>query len=152
MMWLWHRQDFISFDYGHRVEGFRDLSGEAEQEGGSALAWRAVQEVVRYRELFVDIGTAAAILDLAPSKSLWSHYHAAMSIALAGDLQRARCRFDALAHAAAGNRDWVRDLQARAARLAELCADESAFRVLARQDLDETRALLRLPPYDGEIS
>jgi hypothetical protein len=62
-MWLWHAQDYLSFDEGGRVAPFSEFRGEARFEIlADSLAERAACEVSRYRKLFPNVREVCAYL------------------------------------------------------------------------------------------
>jgi len=77
---LWNEKDFLSFDAGHRVEGFHEFISDAQFAlAATFLAERAGQEVLALRERFASPSHVEAWMAANAGLSLWGHYHAAVA-------------------------------------------------------------------------
>src|SRR5688572_20488309 len=154
-MWLWQRTDHFSFDFsfdlGARVEShkeFRDegsFAADAEQ-----LAQRAATEVLRYRAEFPDIAAVADVLQRHANVSKWKRYHAAMAAALADRPSVAVAGLSSLADEPA-EYSWQQELRAVAGELRATLRSPEAFQSRVASLVRETRALLKLPQWDGTL-
>jgi hypothetical protein len=150
-MWLWQRNDGFAFDFGHRVEGHREFRDEASfARDAEQLAKRAADEVLRYRAMFPDITAVADILQQHASGHGWTRYHAGIAAALANRPRRAAAELDTL-DAIRGDVPWRQELRALAAELRAAVAQPEMFRTRIATIVRETRAAMKLPPWDGQL-
>lgn len=151
--WLWYFKNYLSFDLGYRIEGFRDLTGEDAQSACDEVARRAAGEVEELRARIPDVEAVAREQKVAPAGDLCPLYHVAVAEALTGHLVDARQRFETLALPSAEDRNiaWIRELRARASFLLSLVGNASAFSEEIRSTIHQTRQALRLSEWDGEL-
>jgi len=91
---LWNEKDFLSFDAGHRVEGFHELISDAQfAVAATFLAERAGQEVLALRERFASPSHVEAWMAANAGLSLWGHYHAAVAAGVSGAVDQSRQLF-----------------------------------------------------------
>ncbi len=75
----------------------------------------------------------------------WPEYHAAVAAGLAGDIDRSARFFEQIIAGPAAT-DWEIELRSDCARLLRLLPDREQFRDAIRAIVEESRALLKLPP------
>jgi hypothetical protein len=150
-MWLWQRTDHFIFNFGDRVESHREFKDEASFGADSeTLAQRAATEVLRYRTMFPDITAVAKVLEGDERDSEWNHYHAAIASALAGRPKVAAGHLATLL-ARPAEWPWQEELRADVQELKAQLAQPDAFRAHLAGMVRETRAALKLPPWEGAL-
>ena len=156
--WLWDPKDYLSFDFGHRV----DIAGEGQyveyenDEQFSPLARKlamvAAEQVRRYRDEFPTVEAAAAILERAEPDDLLRSLHAGIALGLGGHGKAARTLFGRYARWFESDEEseWRTEddeaLYLRTRQLSALVADRRAFSDLIREDIRRARAQLKLDP------
>lgn len=124
--WLWVDQDYLSFDYSARVEGFVEYVSDIQfKPEAIRLAKAAAQEAQRLGQIFPTIEAAATVLAATEceirkeAKGSWTAYHAGIAMGLSGRIEEAATLFHS-----------IRDVRVRpiAARMAKLLNDPIAFR------------------------
>jgi hypothetical protein len=148
--WLWWPwfHHHLSFDVGHRVEGFVGYRSEEQFDRVAAdLAHRAADEVLVLRDRFNSLSRAidhlVDELERAPM-SAWDIWNASMGFALAG-------RWDDARRAASQSApppwmpDWEVTLRAELANVAAL--DDAEMEHAVRANIAAARAVLRLPEW-----
>ena len=116
--WLWIEKDYLSFDYGGRVEPFSEYVSDAQFESEAIrLAQTAAHEANGIGQTFHSIEAAAAVL-LAEeghlperAKGSWSAYHAGIAAGLSGNTADAAALFGSVRD------DRVRPAVAQVAKL-----------------------------------
>lgn len=85
----WYLNDYISFDYGYRVENFIEYKDDEQFElGVTELTKNGLQKVLEYRN-FADFDYAKEkIFSLLPDDGLWQNYHRIMISLITGDLEK----------------------------------------------------------------
>jgi hypothetical protein len=152
-MWLWRSSDSLSFDYGHRVESFREFRDpERFESAAGELAERAAQEVQHLRERFASVESVAKALAAGPQESEWSRYHAAIAAAAAGHSAAARDCLESLTHPESGQTAWQRDLAQLASELQLLLDRPDSFGRWVDDTIRATRAALKLPVWQGTFA
>ena len=151
--WLWYLKDHLSFDFGHRVEGFRELTGANAEYACDEVARRATREVEALRARIPDIDAVAREHKVAPAGDLWPLHHVAVAEALTGHCDDARRRFETLGLTSADDGDiaWLRELRARASFLLSLVGNARAFSEEIRSTIHQTRQALSLSDWNGEL-
>jgi hypothetical protein len=97
--WLWDPKDYLSFDFGHRI----DIPGEGQyieyenEEQFSPLARKlamvAAEQVRHYRDVFPTLEAAAATLRRTEPDDVLRSLDAGIALGLAGDGTAARSMF-----------------------------------------------------------
>jgi hypothetical protein len=143
--WLWKEQDYISFDYGSRVEGFSQFIDEAQFGPiASRLAERAADEVNRFRNLFPTVHAVARHLAEQSPKGFWDEFNAGVACGLSGDAVGARPFLNAVAGTNYGQ-DWAKAAAAVARNYCEELCNPQKFQRAIKDVVRRTRQLLRLP-------
>jgi hypothetical protein len=142
--WLWLEQDFLSFDYGGRVEAFTGYVSERQFEPEAIrLAQAARHEATGIGQTFHSIEAVAAVLIAVESglpeqaRGSWSAYHAGMAAGLSGSTADAAALFKS-----------VQDERVRpaVARVEKLLADPAEFKAEAEKLITAHRQALGLSP------
>ena len=142
--WLWSGQDFLSFDYGGRVEPFSQYVSDAQfQSEATRLARAAAHEANQLGQIFHSIEAVATVLlakegnILERLKGGWSAYHAGMAAGLSGNTADAAALFQS-----------VRDERVRpaVARMEKLLGDPGKFLQEAEMLMTAHRHALGLAP------
>ena len=156
--WLWYFQNFLSFDLGHRVEGFRKLTGEDAEYACDEVARRAAREVETLRERIPDLEAVAReqrVFEqrVLEARALWPLYHGAIAEALTGRSGEARRLLETITSPSDEGQDaaWVLEMRARASRLLSLVGNASAFAEEIKATIHQTRRALRLPEWEGTL-
>jgi hypothetical protein len=87
----------------------------------------------------------AAHLARKEGKSVWDHFHSAISAAVVGNTGYAQSEFEAVASAHV-HAPWVAELQAKAAALSNNIISLELLRQAVREEVVKARVLLNLPP------
>lgn len=156
--WLWNPEDYLSFDFGHRV----DIPGEGEyieyedDEQFSPLARKlamvAAEQVRHYRDLFPTVEAAAATLKRAEPDDLLRSLDAGIALGLVGHGTAARTMFGLFVgwFESDEESEWRTEVDEeryhRARQLSDLVADSRAFSELIGEDVRKARAQLKLEP------
>jgi hypothetical protein len=149
-MWLWNVKNYISFDFGDRVEKFWRFESEDQfAPVADMLSQRAAEEVTRLRTLFPTVLAASDhFLQNPPVQSFWLEYNAAVAHGLVG---RAR-EGVALLHKPR-SWDFSIDRDRRTAEdvrmLAGLIEDRIQFRERIEARIHEMRSVFKLPRLDS---
>jgi hypothetical protein len=152
--WLWNPKDYLTFDWGHRV----DIPGEPsfiafEDEDQFAplarkLAMVATEQVRHYRDLFPTVEAAAA--NLRPANDLQRALDTGIALALVGETTQAREVFAEYMEWFESDEDleWRTEVDEedydRAKRLSDLAAEQPRLREQIRQDVKDARTQLKL--------
>jgi len=143
--WLWNEKDYLSFDYGSRVQPFQEFDNiDQFTDIAKSLAETAKEEVLKLRCLFPTIDQASKHLKNKQSEDPWSIFHAAISSALLGNIKYATSQFEHLQQTKSEFL-WESKLKARAADLQLLLENPTAFHGEIISTIIRTRALLKLP-------
>jgi hypothetical protein len=152
--WLWDAKDYLSFDFGHRVDGLgkafvRYESYEQFLPLARELAMVAAEKARGYRELFPTIEACAH--ELRQAETLLQSLNAGVALGLAGDSSAAREMFARYlswfeSEALELRRDDHEARYKRAQLLSALAPNVQVFRQRIRDDVYEARARLKLPP------
>jgi hypothetical protein len=143
-MWLWHEQDYVSFDYGYRIAPFEPADA-AWAERAHRLSDLAAQRVLELRLELPDVRGAARLLRKTKPLADWHLFHAAVATGLAGDRKTARTMMDRLL-AEDAQRDWERTMHTEMRGCRDLLGHPDAYRARVTETIDRTRERLRLPP------
>ena len=157
--WLWTVKDWLSFDFGYRVDepGKGQMFFEYESDDQFAplareLAKVAAERVTHYRRLFPTVEAAATRLKGADADDLERSLDAGVALGLVGEARASAAMFDRYIGWFESDEDaeWRSDddapLYERARMLRDLASDASAFRDRIRADVKQTRTLLKLGP------
>jgi hypothetical protein len=165
--WLWNPTHYLSLDYGNRV---MDLDGDGqyvEYESDEQfrplalkLAEVAADQVRGYRERFLDVVSAAAVLadadqgrrdGLVPTSDVLRWIDAGIALGVDGQSAAAEAEFRRYLDWYE-SRDDPEDYEAvrysRVRELKGLASDTEAFRGCIHSDVAEGRALLKLQPAE----
>jgi len=150
-MWLWNAKDYWSFDEGGRVERFHEFK-DADQfaDVADALAMRARDEVLALSQRFPSLAIVAAHLARNSDENPWHSYHGAMAALAIGDVEHAQKRLRALL-AFKDQAPFMVALKARVRSFSEQVASGIEPSALVRQEVAQTRALLKLSPVDTAL-
>ncbi len=144
-MWLWFEKEYLSFDYGSRVENFAPYQDEAQFAPlAENLARRAAEEVARLRSHFTSVRAAAQQLAARSPMGFWDSFNAAIACGLAGETAQARRFFGEVA-GTDGQQDWAQAAASLAREYSLAIEDLSGFRRRIEEVIRRTRELLRLP-------
>jgi hypothetical protein len=150
---LWHESGVLTFDLGHRVEGFTAFeSSEQFKPEAERLASRAAEEVRGMRRRLASPGRVAAELMQRPELDLWARFHAAVSLAISGNGVGAVQALGELAEMDPEGVAWRRDLQTRCVALTGIAGDADRFRREMSVVIGRERRALRLPLRDVSLS
>ena len=145
-MWLWNAKEHWSFDDGYRVDSFKEFKGEDQFfDAAAKLAERAAVEVTALRQRFSSIGAVSAQLAQKSPKTIWDHFHAAVSLGVTGNMESARSELEAV-QSASEHAPWVTDLKNKCAGLSGSFTSLGAARQKVRAEVGNARALLGLEP------
>ncbi len=157
--WLWTPKDYLSFDFGGRVDvpgGGEFLEYESEEQFAPLarkLAGAAAEQMLHYRELFPTIeATAATLRKRDPEQSLLESLDTGIALGLVGDDKGARRMFArSIDYFESGEEsEWRTDndqaLYDRVRSLSEVVHDRARFRRRIRDDVKQARTQLKLDP------
>ncbi|MFN8424159.1 MAG: hypothetical protein U0470_12540 [Anaerolineae bacterium] len=148
-MWMWNVKEYISFDEGGRIDGFRGYRDPDQfQPVADAYAAKAAQAVDRYRRLFPNVPAVCRYYRRNPPIGAWPRFNAAVACALAGHGDVARNFFRLAMAGGDDDRDWVREFDADAAHLSTIAGDVEQFRSVVVERVRRTREMQRLSPVD----
>lgn len=148
--WLWNEKDYLSFDAGYRLAPFQPFTNAEDfAQAAQALAERAAAEVLALRERFPTPAHVHGWIATNSSAPLWSSYHAAVSLGLAGDSERSRQMF-AEVIADTHDTEWAIALRQRCVALVQLLQTPGEFAAEVAAGVQRTRRLLGLPAWAGE--
>ena len=147
--WLWNAKDYFSFDLGSRDVPFQRFDSESSWEPiADRLALRAAELVQHYRALIGSVADLARHYEKKSPSAFWDQYHAAVAAGLSGNVKQAQRRFRAaISQAKPSSPEWLKDAAARCGALNETVADLSRFRAAIQSEIEQTRALMKLPAY-----
>lgn len=144
--WLWSSADYLSFDFGGRIEEHIEYLSDAQfTQAASVLSQKAASEALQLANLFVSLSVAAATL-LAEERKMssggWMAYHAGVAAGLTGLGDDANEMFARVANGFAQPNSAL----AQAARhMAKLVDEPERFRNEAASLIAAHRSALRLP-------
>jgi hypothetical protein len=152
--WLWAENDYVSFDVGHRIDGYVEYESDQQFEPEAhRLAVLAAKKVQHYRARFTTAARAARHYGVLFGRNLgiWERFHAGVLRGLLGHSWRSgwhlgRCS----AEARGSDLDWEIARARRAADLRALARDTGAFRRELRATIARSRTLLGLGGLDGD--
>lgn len=148
--WLWSDRDYLSFDFGGRLEEHVEyLSDTQFSTEMQQLAQRAAQEAERLREIFATLPSAASILifeALKENSKAWPAFHAGVAAALAGRIEDAQ---EMLSRVANNSFQPASDL-AQLARKMALLDDPECFQEEVLKLIQAHRTILRLTPLPAK--
>lgn len=145
--WLWRKQNYITFDVGHRVAGFIPFEGvEQFRPLIDEMARTAAVEVLGLRSRFRSLSDVHRWLVVNATRDGWPIYHAAVTAGLVGDLTGARQLFDRLNRWRTDSYDWQLQLKSDGAALAELLGIPNAFRSAIVEMIARRREIIGLSP------
>ncbi|ODU69965.1 MAG: hypothetical protein ABT11_10435 [Novosphingobium sp. SCN 66-18] len=144
--WLWSSNDFLSFDFGGRVEEhIAYASDEQFAEAADYLARRAAAEAVKLTDSFHSLPATAAILVEEERRNFtggWMAYNAGMAAGIAGQSAEASDMFASVSNGFASPDSAL----AQAARkMATLLDQPSNFRETIHSLIVRHRDALALP-------
>lgn len=150
--WLWSSHDFLSFDFGGRLEEHVQYASDGQfVEEARRLAVRAAQEAQRLYTLFeTPLVTAKVLLaeELRINSRAWPAYHAGVAAGIAGLETDAREMFTRVAYGYAE----PDSLLAQCARQIDLLIGEpQRLREVVGNLVLQHRAALRLPPLSDPL-
>jgi len=141
---LWTWSDYLSFDFGYRVEEFSPFVTEEQfSQAAERLASRAAEELHGLDARLPAPRAVVLALD-SSGRDLWSRYHCAVALGLAGESDGAQSLFAGLASSCDGP-EWQRGLATRSARLLQVLPDRIGFVDAVSSLVAEHRAKLKLP-------
>jgi hypothetical protein len=156
--WLWNVKDYLSFDYGHRVNfdfagtrGGQYIEYESDEQFeplARKLAMLAADQLRHYRDLFETIRSTAD--ELRQGERAW--LDAGIALGLAGEdaatLEMLRLHISQFE--SDQQKEWRTQVDVdrfeRAQLLSALAPDHSAFCDHIRDDITAARSLLKLEP------
>jgi hypothetical protein len=127
--------DFIPFE---STEQFAPLVG--------AMATRGAQEVIALRQRFNSFADIRHHLVTGVIRDSWPVYHAAVAAGLMGDIVASRAFFKRMEAWPTNDYEWEQRLKSDSAKLAGLLDDSAQFRSAVLANIEQRRALIRLPP------
>ena len=143
--WLWNLKDYLSFDYGNRVERFQSAAGEAPfEKKAQMLAAKAKATVEEYRVRFSSIRAVSTCLNDFQGDGFYSHFHAGVAAGLIGDTDTCNHHL-CLVTESNEDREWALDVKRRAKDLLGLANDLMRFRKYVCSVVIETRHKMGLP-------
>ena len=149
-MWLWGDTDYLSYDFGGRVEEFVSFIYEKQfADEAHKLASIARDRVLQQRERFRacrDVALCLAGQGLLTSQ--WRMLHMGIAYGCAGDFRSAQTMLGRLSESTA-EFDWQENLVQRAHYLAKLICTPIEFRKYVEEAIFRTRSRLKLPDLDG---
>ncbi|MBX7103870.1 MAG: hypothetical protein K1X57_07300 [Gemmataceae bacterium] len=144
-MWLWIEKDYLSFDYGSRIENFASYENDTQFAPlAETLAMRALEEVVRLRSLFASVPVAAQQLTAKAQFSFWDYFHAGVACGLAGKVSEARRLLSEVA-GTDNQLEWAQAAASLARDYSGALGDLAGFRLRIEAVIRRTRELLVLP-------
>jgi hypothetical protein len=150
-MWLWNAKDYWSFDEGGRVEKFHEFKDTDQfAHVADTLATRAGDEILALSQRFSSLAVVASHLARNSYEDPWQTYYAAMAALAIGDIEHAQKRFRALL-AFKENAPFMVALKAKVQGFSEHLASGTLPSVVVGQEVAQTRALLKLGPFDTAV-
>lgn len=146
-LWTWN--EYLSFDLGHRVEGFQEY--ENDEQFSLAVDELVRAAVSRLREIDADLPSVEAALRVLPKSTggkLMMRFHRAVSHGLGGELGEAKKLLETLVDRTP-DADWVEVLIGRCRELLLRVDDRRAFRAWVEEVIALHRAFLKLPTMDN---
>lgn len=148
-MWLWHEQDYFSFDSDGRVTTpfIKYVNDDQFAPEARKLAQNAVVEARKLRKRFASLQLTANYLKQRVTetpRNPWTVFHAAMSLGCAGRTSDARTCFKRLAELKA-EFDWETKLQHTARQFENILDDPAQFLTRVQDTIARSRSLLKLP-------
>jgi hypothetical protein len=143
--WLWYEKDFLSFDYGDRVESFHPFENVDQfQPTAAHVAKRAGETLLALRSRFANIDSTARVLKDTDRNSIWYNYHAGIAAGLVGDAETTQARFG-LVLKQNPSADWIRELHERVHELLGALRNTAKFRSNVAGIIRRSRGLHKLP-------
>lgn len=144
--WLWQVKSYLSFDEGHRAEGFTGFENvEQFSPVSDQLAHHAAELVCRYRKMFANVEAVARYYIRSGPEGFWQKFNAAVACALADQSKDAHRQFSELRRFGHDSRDWVVAALSDAKHLDSIADDIVRFRDIVLERVRRTRELLKLP-------
>jgi hypothetical protein len=143
--WLWDTEPGLDLSY-RPVDYIPFETTEQFSPLIRSMANRAAQEVVALRERFKSFSAVRHHLLAGATSDGWPVYHAAIAVALWGDVGASRRLFARLQEWPTNGYDWEKELQAKGAALAALLGSPGRFRDKIRSLIQECRKRYDLSP------
>lgn len=144
---LWNEKDYLSFDAGHRVEGFHEFTSDAQFAAAATfLAERAGQEVLALRERFALASHVQAWMAANAGQSIWNLYHAAVAAGVSGAIDQSRHLFGQVI-ANPDDAPWAINLKHRCEALRCSLQNEAEFEAEIASMITRTRRQLGLAEH-----
>ena len=139
----------FSFDLWDREAPFQRFESEPSWEPiADRLALQAAKRVQHYRTLIGSVTDLARHYEKHSPSSFWDQQHAAIAAGLSGKVKRAQRWFRAaIAEAKPSSPDWLKDAAVQCKTLHDTVTDLSRFRAMIQSEIEQTRALMKLPVY-----
>lgn len=153
--WLWMDVAPISFDFGGRLEGFKEYASDEQFAIAAAhLAESAAEEARRLEARFSSLADTAEILleqariesQQAPAHPGWMAYNAGVAAGLVGRTEEASETFGRILN---GSADETSMLYLKAERMFSLISNVAKLRQEAASVIAHQREALRLLPWDA---
>ncbi len=140
---LWKLSGHLSFDLGHRVEGFTPYESDDQfAPEADRIARLAAAEVLSLRGRLPE---PAAVASIISSSAGWSDYHRAVSLGLSRQSASAARAFLRIVETEGDHAAWFVELREQCRRFPKLVADYAAFCVAIDELIAQQRKSLRLP-------
>jgi hypothetical protein len=155
--WLWHEQDFYSFDFGNRIDSFIKYINDMQFEDQfRKIIEKAVGEVKKYRNKFQNIHKVANILQKYPNMTSWNLFHAGIACGLDNQRITAKRLFTQLLEEESflhlDKKDieliWHRKLKERTSYLLPLLEKPELFSQIITQSIINSRNIYKLQHLD----
>lgn len=146
--WLWYPKDYMSFDYGNRIEPFTPFISEIQFDAEAhRYAQRAAKAILDHRKKFSSIKKTAKILINEKYLTCWGLYNAAVIAGLNGSMKKAESLLTSLRLEEA-HLDWQLELKKTAIELLTLVSDVNRFRNRISTIVATTRQLHHLREWN----
>lgn len=143
--WLWHANEYLSFDEYERADSFAELTDPATFAlTVNDYASLAATKVVSLCNQFATLSSVARHLRTKVGGNPWQHYHAMMASLANGELEFARVQLNELLQFE-DNVPWCLDLKAKAAKTMDEASDGCVARALVENEIATARKFLKLP-------
>ena len=144
--WLWNPKDYLSFDYGSRLEPFKPFINEQQFAFvAEFLARRAADEVLALRAKFPDPAGMLAAINPTDLSNPWTGFHLGIANGLQERPEEARRLLQSVQAKQLRMPPWLEKLQQDAVALNSLVGDPDAF----RKEI-EHRVLQRAYSFEAE--